>query len=42
MGVFYDQELLVKSIDKKGDIARHANILRQAKETGRLFALDSP
>jgi multimeric flavodoxin WrbA len=42
MGVFYDQELLVRSIDKKGDIARHANILRQAKETGRLFALDSP
>jgi multimeric flavodoxin WrbA len=42
MGFFYDRELLIKNIDKKGDMAGHSELLQQAEDVGRRFVLDSP
>jgi multimeric flavodoxin WrbA len=42
MGFSYDRDLLIRGIDKKGEMTKHGDILRQAEEAGRAFLLDSP
>jgi multimeric flavodoxin WrbA len=42
MGFTYDRDLLIRGIDKKGEMAEHEDILKQAEEAGRAFIIGSP